>query len=141
MVNIVSATLVTIDIHYGFGRHIYYLEPAHALQSRKYLSIGTLTGFVDQFFSRASIVVFVMRMTPPDLQWPQRCAWTAHALNLVVLITALIGFGLQCIPFRGAWDLSIKSRCYSTDISRNLIYATGGELELFSSWLSTPSNS
>ena len=116
-----------LDVKNGFGRHIYYLEPSHALQARKYLSIATLTGFADQFFSRASITVFVMRMTPENLLWPQRCAWTAHVLNFTVLIVALVGFGLQCVPFRGAWDLTIKSVCYSMNISRNLIYVTGSK--------------
>ena len=120
---------MTIAIEDGFGRHVYYLGTSNILQARKWVSIGTLTGFLDQCFSRASIIVFVMRMTPITLLWPRRVAYLAHSLNLIVVITAEIGFGMACVPFQGLWELSLDAKCYSPNVSTHLIYATGGEKE------------
>ena len=127
--NIFSSVLMTIAVQYGFGRHIYYLTIPDILQNKKYLAIGTLTGYFDQVLSRASIIVFLQRLTPITLRWPQRVAWLAHVLNLVVLLTAEIGFGLQCIPLEGAWKPELNAKCYSPAILNRLIYGTGGKTE------------
>ena len=115
-----------VQMHHGFGRHIYYLTTPDILMARKYTILAAMTGFVDQFFSRASILVFIMRLTPPTLHWPRRVAWLAHALNFAVMMTGVVGFGLQCYPLAGAWNPSINTRCCSVHVSASLMYATGG---------------
>ena len=111
-------------MHYGLGRHADYLSHAQIAEFRKYMTLGLLLSYIDQFFSRASILVFIMRHTPTSLHWPRRVAWVAIALNLIAALTAEIGFGIQCLPLSGAWNSDAGAKCFSPHYDVKIVYAT-----------------
>ncbi|KAL9059372.1 MAG: hypothetical protein Q9162_001241 [Coniocarpon cinnabarinum] len=112
----------TLQVHYGYGKHIYTLTPQQLSGNAKYLLLAELFNFANLFFVRTSVCFFTHRLLPPTQQWSLRLVIVAWILNLISTLANMITFAVQCRPIQGLWDPSAPAHCFGTKTLEKLFY-------------------
>lgn len=72
--------------------------------------------YIANFFLRASVTLFVLRLLPSYKKWQRRVVYVAFLMNFLVTAYTCIAFGISCIPFNANWDTVPNSKCFSKDV-------------------------
>lgn len=100
-------------MHYGFGRHQFYLED-HQIQEFKKYSYGEwILTFFTLTVTKVSICLLLLRISPS-----KRIIRPIKALILLLIITNILLsllWILQCLPVDGAWDAQRRkaAKCFT----------------------------
>ncbi len=100
---LIGAVLDFIYVHYGLGRHEYYLTD-HQIQEYKKFSYGDwIQTFFTLMATKVSICLLLLRISPNKrIIRPIQSLVVFLILSNVVLSLLWI---FQCIPVDGAWDV------------------------------------
>ncbi len=125
MFGIITGILTTEAVHWGFGRHIYYLTPEQLAHAIKWSYITAPFAFMSLVFGRVSFAVSLIVIIGTK-KWRRWLLWFVIVSQFIVnLILIGVGFGV-CTPAHKYWDRKTPGTCLNPSIHRNLGYAQGG---------------
>jgi hypothetical protein len=109
------AILLTIQYHYGWGRHQAYLD---SYQLSKALELNVIVesfGIMGSTLGRMSFIVQVFKLFGINkyLRWS---LWALFAAQFIFNLTVAITYFFQCSDVRALWDFSIHASCWSASI-------------------------
>lgn len=100
--SVIGVGLDPSEIHYGFGRHEYYLNDHQIQEFKKYIFGEWIQTFFTLMATKVSICLLLLRISPNKrIIRPIQSLIVFLILSNVVLSLVWI---LQCIPVDGAWD-------------------------------------
>ena len=112
-----------IDIHYGFGRHQYYLTEHQIREFRRISYADWIQTFFTLMITKISICLLLIRIHPSDrIRRPIQGLIAFLILSNVVLTLMYI---LQCNPVDAAWD-PVKqktAKCFTIGQLQRIIMA------------------
>ncbi|KAF6235475.1 hypothetical protein HO173_006158 [Letharia columbiana] len=111
--SIVGVGLDFPEIHYGFGRHQYYLNDHQVQEFKKYIYGEWIQTFFTLMITKVSICLLLLRISPNKrIERPIQGLVAFLVLSNIVLSLVWI---LQCIPVDGAWDAKRQktARCFT----------------------------
>ncbi|KAL8638505.1 MAG: hypothetical protein Q9228_004349, partial [Teloschistes exilis] len=108
---IIGSGLVVVQIHYGYGRHKYYLTEWQLIQLSKYSYGEWIQTFQTLMFTKLSICFLLLRI-PIEKYFirPIQLAIVFLVISNVVLTLLWI---FQCNPIAGAWNKKTPSKCFT----------------------------
>ena len=113
LTSLLGGILDFIYIHYGFGRHQYYLTD-HQFQEYKKFSYGDwIQTFFTLMMTKVSICLLLLRISPnKNIVRPVQSLIGFLVLSNVVLTLLFI---CQCNPVDGAWDAKKQkiAKCFT----------------------------
>ena len=71
--------------------------------------------FVDYFFLRLSIMLFVLRLLPPYKKAHQTIIYVELFVNFAITLIATLTFGIACIPFKALYTPIPGATCFSKE--------------------------
>lgn len=107
----VSSGLVIVQVHYGFGRHKYYLTKWQYIEAQKYSYGEWLQTFATLMFTKISICCLLLRITihKAFIRPIQVLIASLIVSNLVLTVLWIV----QCRPLAAAWNTMIQGTCFS----------------------------
>ncbi|MCJ1375592.1 hypothetical protein MMC20_006829 [Loxospora ochrophaea] len=108
--SIALLVLNIIAIHYGLGRHAYYVPQDDQIQTAKYLYISQVMGIASSTFTKISISIFLSRLFVVN----ERRKWGFWLLNALIIATGVSSFlaiSLFCRPIQKFWNHSLPGEC------------------------------
>lgn len=121
---LINTSLITAAIHWGIGRHIQYLEPAHIVTAIRFEFLAQPWGILAPTFARVSFSFYLMKFIGQSkpMKWALWQVIVVQTLsNLVTIILILV----QCQHLASLWNPSVKGHCWSPRIQVNSGYAQG----------------
>ena len=125
------AAFVYYGIHYGLGRHIYYLsltpeDLLDLIQVVKWQFLCELVGAWALLFIRLSICLFLLRVFGAIKMW-RRVLYAAIAFITITNLSTLSIIMAECRPVSKSWDPLIPGKCVSDAVITFQAYYNGGE--------------
>ena len=108
---IISTGLVIVQVHYGFGRHKYYLTPWQYIEFSKYSYGEWIQTFQTLMFNKLSICFFLLRI-PVEKIYIRPIQGTIIGLILSNIVLTLLWI-FQCHPIAGAWNKQTPATCFT----------------------------
>lgn len=108
---IIGCALVVVQVHYGFGRHRFFLSENDFVQFTKYAYIEWIQTFQTLMFNKLSICFLLLRI--PVEKYLIRPIQGAIVVLIVTNIVLTLVWIFQCKPVEAAWDKSIPSTCFT----------------------------
>ncbi|KUJ12417.1 uncharacterized protein LY89DRAFT_207237 [Mollisia scopiformis] len=119
------ASLISVQYHYGWGRHYEDIPTAEATQALKYNAIGQSFGVMGSTFGRLSFIILMLKLfgTTKARRWSLwGLFWAQLISNGVVVVTLYV----QCDDIRALWDFTIQTHCWPEDVQTYIGYAHSG---------------
>ena len=113
---------------YGFGRHVYYLEPKHERNAVFWNFISNPFAIMAVALPRLVIVMFISRVLGNTRK---KQMWILYFFALsMILFSSLISIFLfvQCDPPNAAWNRRKAHHCWDPSILANYFTFLGGML-------------
>ena len=108
---IIGTALDVVEVHYGFGRHRYYLTKWQYIEMEKYSYGEWIQTFQTLMFTKISICFFLLRIPVEKyLIRPIQGATVALIVSNTVLSLLWI---LQCKPVPKAWNKQTPGTCFT----------------------------
>lgn len=113
-------------IHYGFGRHQYYLSNHELQEFNKYSFGNWIQTFFTLMFTKVSICLLLLRFAPS-----KRVVQPIQGLIAFLVVSNVIlamFWILQCTPPSAAWNATKRdiAQCFTlSQIERIIIIQTG----------------
>ena len=118
---VIGSALDFTQVHYGFGRHQFYLTDDQLQEFTKYAYGEWIQTFATLMWTKISICLFLMLIpTSKALIRPLQGAVVFLILSNAILTLLWI---LQCRPVDAAWNTSIKGTCFSRGEKQRIIIA------------------
>ncbi|KAL8868803.1 MAG: hypothetical protein Q9174_004741 [Haloplaca sp. 1 TL-2023] len=108
---IIGCPLVIVQVHYGFGRHRFYLSENEFSQFTKYAYLEWIQTFQTLMFTKLSICFLLLRI--PVEKHLIRPIQGAIVILIVTNIILSLVWILQCSPVEAAWDKDILATCFT----------------------------
>lgn len=108
---IIGCALVVVQVHYGYGRHQYYLTEWQYIEFSKYAYGEWIQTFQTLMFTKLSICFFLLRI--PVEKHFVRPIQLAIVFLIVTNIVLTLLWIFQCNPIAGAWNENIPSKCFT----------------------------
>ena len=117
---VVGSALDFVEVHYGFGRHQYYLSQYQLYKFQKYTWGEWIQTFATLMWTKVSICLFLLRIpTSKALIRPLQAAVVFLILSNAILTLLWI---LQCQPVNAAWNKSVKGKCFSKSQLKQIVF-------------------
>ena len=118
-------------VHYGLGRHQFYLELSPELslqlsQVRKFGYISKVLLILTSMFTRVSICLFLLRIFGTRRSWK----WGLYGILAFSVATNISGASsilMQCSPVQKAWHQWMPGTCRSLNTRLSTNYYNGGK--------------
>ena len=108
---IIGCALVIVQIHYGLGRHRFYLSQWQYIEFRKYSYGEWIQTFQTLMFTKISICFFLLRI-PVEKLFIRPIQATIVVLIVSNIILTLLWI-LQCNPVARAWNTQLPGTCFT----------------------------
>ena len=118
------------EVHYGFGRHEYYITEHQYQEFRKYTYGEWIQTFFTLMFTKVSICLMLLRIVVANsIVRPIQGLIVFLVVSNIVLSLLWI---LQCDPVDAAWDLTKRrdGSCFSTGQLQRIIMSQAGRFDL-----------
>ncbi|EEH05525.1 integral membrane protein [Histoplasma capsulatum G186AR] len=124
---LVNTVCVTICIHYGTGRHVYYLNDYQKVQANKYNWISQGFHVMSTNWGKVSIAFFLLRIV--DRAKRQRYIFFVGMVVLTIVNSVCVYtiYG-QCTPTTALWNgvgPGKKGSCWHPNIQRDYAFFQG----------------
>lgn len=124
--SIYGAILNTLQVKYGFGRHIEYVL-ATLPRVAMYTTLVEMQNAIGTFLVKFSVCLFILRLIRRTYRKVRIVLWLTIFILFVLTITTLLVLGLQCIPFQKIWNREMPGSCFSASVLTQLIRILGGK--------------
>ncbi|QSS58392.1 integral membrane protein [Histoplasma capsulatum] len=127
---LVNTVCVTICIHYGTGRHVYYLNDYQKVQANKYNWVSQGFHVMSTNWGKVSVAFFLLRIV--DRAKRQRYIFFVGMVVLTIVNSVCVYtiYG-QCTPTTALWNgvgPGKKGSCWHPNIQRDYAFFQGSEL-------------
>ncbi len=109
--HIVALGLVVMELHYGFGRHRYYLTQRQFTEFMKYSYGEWIQTFQTLMFTKISICILLLRI--PVEKFIVRPLQGAIAFLIVTNVVLTLLWIFQCNAIAGSWDKMRPAKCFT----------------------------
>ncbi|KAK0726591.1 hypothetical protein B0T21DRAFT_371873 [Apiosordaria backusii] len=100
-------TSMTLEVHYGVGKHIWDIPPPNFLIMGKLWYFSLLFYSFSLAFSKMSIcTIFVNIFT---YEWAKKCSWAMLIFTIIHGLCALAITLTFCIPLQSVWNPEVKA--------------------------------
>ncbi|KAF1999297.1 hypothetical protein P154DRAFT_564076 [Amniculicola lignicola CBS 123094] len=123
---IVNQALSYASFPYGFGRHIYYLEPTDIMNAMKFNAIAQIFNIISFYLVKASIVLFLIRLITHVHKTKRIILWISFTILTIANLEATIVAIFQCQPLERQWNPTKPGHCWSRDVFQNSAYMLSG---------------
>lgn len=114
---IITNALDTVGMHYGIGRHLYYLTPYQRMMAVKYDWISHAFAITATGLGKVAFALFLLRVIAANNK-AQR--WFLHGYNILLIainIPLIIITYAQCSPTKALWDPStVGAKCWDPKV-------------------------
>ncbi|KAL8991695.1 MAG: hypothetical protein Q9169_007739 [Polycauliona sp. 2 TL-2023] len=125
------APLITISVHRGLGRHIFYLQPEAAIQASKLAILSNPLVFLAGAWPNISVAISIDRILVPP---PTQLVFL-YGIPILQCIFALISSIItytSCSPLEGLWNPTIQPKCLPSEAIVDILYLNG--VPIFGLW-------
>jgi hypothetical protein len=142
LLGIANFAFDTAAVHFGLGRHFFYLTPFEKVHSMKYEFLGqpvgrdllkntesvmayVLTGILSPMFGRLSFMVYLLNIivTSKPKKWFIYGLATQH---IIINVATIILIVVQCQNFATMWDpIGTPGKCWSPSVQADFGYFQG----------------
>jgi len=126
ILNILTVALTSVAIHYGLGRHIYFLTPDEITNSLKFSAIIQPLGVSSYCIPKFAVAVLIIRL----LGLEKRGAYFLYSVIVILFITSglpVIYLFAQCDPPDHFWHPMLPANCSPPYVLLRMTYVAGGE--------------
>ncbi|KAF7872742.1 uncharacterized protein EAF02_008813 [Botrytis sinoallii] len=116
------AALITVQYHYGWGRHYAYLDPFDRIEAMKYNAIGQSFGVMGSTFGRISFIILMLQLFGTS-KLKHAALWTLFWVQFIPNCIVVVTLYVQCNAIRALWDTSIVSSCWPESYQTYIGYA------------------
>ncbi|KAL9626857.1 MAG: hypothetical protein Q9204_006987 [Flavoplaca sp. TL-2023a] len=109
--HVVALGLVVMELHYGFGRHRYYLTQRQYTQFLKYSYGEWIQTFQTLMFTKISIYLLLLRI--PVNKYFVRPLQGSIVFLIVTNIVLTLLWIFQCNPIAVSWDKMRPAKCFT----------------------------
>jgi hypothetical protein len=123
---VAAGALVTRGLHWGLGRHIYYLSPDQIQNAVKYIVLMTAPVVTGVMLGRISFCLFLLSTVGAERS-VRATLWITLILQALVNVIAIILQYSSCgLHFSALWNHSIHARCLSYQSIYDYLFFLGG---------------
>ena len=108
---LIGAGLVSVEVHYGFGRHKAELTQWQYIEFMKYSYGEWIQTFQTLMFTKISICFFLLRI-PVERRLIRPIQGAAAALIISNIVLTLLWI-FQCHPIDSAWNKQTPGSCFT----------------------------
>ncbi|THV52558.1 hypothetical protein BGAL_0075g00040 [Botrytis galanthina] len=116
------AALITVQYHYGWGRHYAYLDPFDRIEAMKYNAIGQSFGVMGSTFGRMSFIILMLQLFGTS-KLKHAALWTLFWVQFIPNCIVVVTLYVQCNDIRALWDTSVVSSCWPESYQTYIGYA------------------
>ncbi|KAK0706041.1 hypothetical protein B0T26DRAFT_625829, partial [Lasiosphaeria miniovina] len=126
---IITSVVVTMEVHYGVGKHAAYIAPPDLIKAVEWIWISAPFSTMSACFGKISIALLIMRMINRNRAF-SAFLWTLIVLLFLInLFLTVITFA-QCTPVTWLWDqlnpfAGYQGSCWDPNIQKNYGYFQG----------------
>lgn len=126
---VITTCLVTLEVHYGTGRHAVYLSSSDITNSVKIIWLTVPFSTMSACFGKISIALLLMRIMDRKKSTRHFLWFLIIALFIVNLLLTIITFA-QCTPVTFLWDrtnpdVSYHGTCWDHRVQQDYGYFQG----------------
>lgn len=126
---VAESILIYFMVHYGYGKHIYTIDPPNLPTILKLLYIAQILGILGLFFVKLSVALFLLRIGGLQ-RWMRWGLIVTTAILACSTTSIIVIYFVQCRPISGNWNPLIqKTACISPDALVSSGYASTGKLQ------------
>ena len=129
---VIGCGLVFVEVHYGFGRHKFYLTDWQFIEFSKYSYGEWIQTFQTLMFTKLSICFFLLRI--PVERYLIRPIQGAIIFLVVTNVVLTLLWIFQCNPIAGAWNKQTPAKCF-TDAQLQRIIISQALISIISDFL------
>lgn len=121
-----NSVLLSISIHFGTGRHRYYLG-ANEIPANKYNWLSAGFHIMATNWGKLSVAFFLMRVLD---QAKKQKIYFYGGMILLTIINSIAVYTIyrQCTPTAKLWDyMGVEGTCWHPHIGRNYAYFQSGK--------------
>ena len=127
---VVTTIFVTLEVHFGVGRHIMYLEPNSVTAAVKMIWMTQPFSTFSACFGKISVALLLMRLMNRNRTQEAILWFIIISLIAINLFCTLMTF-LQCSPVWELWDGPHPNpHCWDPKIGQDAGYAQAGMLPI-----------
>ena len=108
---IIGSGLDIVQVHYGMGRHMFYLTEWQFIENQKYSYGEWIQTFQTLMFTKISICFFLLRI--PVQKLFIRPIQAAIVILIVSNIVLTLLWIFQCNPIASAWNKNTPGTCFT----------------------------
>ncbi len=117
---------ITLQVHDGYGRHVYYLSDHQILESTKWTTISQVQNAIGIYFVKVSVCLFILRMIAGTHEAMRRVLLGTIVLLTLLMLGIVFVICFQCIPLEAIWNPAISGRCIAaSDVIKSIITFDG----------------
>jgi hypothetical protein len=123
---VAAGALTTRGVHWGLGRHIYYLTPIQIQNAIEYVVLMDAPVIVACTLGRTSFCLFLLN-TVGAKKSVRVILWVTIVLQAIINATHILLLYCSCgLQMDALWDLSIHAKCLSYSSMTDYLYFLGG---------------
>ncbi|KAL8711971.1 MAG: hypothetical protein Q9220_003667 [cf. Caloplaca sp. 1 TL-2023] len=119
------APLITVSVHKGLGRHVYYLNPDTAIEAAKLAVLSNPLVFLAGAWPNISVAIAFNRILVPPQRWQVGVLFGVPILQCTLAVISSITTYTECSPLKAIWNPSIPHKCISPDAILAILYLNG----------------
>ena len=126
--SLATTIICTLQVHYGLGRHIIYLDP---YQIEMFIKTDILSQPFSTFsscFAKISVALLLKRMMNREKVQEFFLYFIIISLLIVNIILNVVTF-TRCKPVEALWNLNIHGHCLSVSLIKDLGIFQGGRFK------------
>lgn len=116
-----------MQVRYGVGRHVYYLEENQILKCLKWASIGDVFGALMVAIPKFGVVIFLDKCLSQVRRPSLRALYALAAFLVVITIIDIFLLFFQCRPVYAPWTAGVEATCWDPRIAVDFSYVVGGK--------------
>ncbi|PVI02161.1 hypothetical protein DM02DRAFT_653786 [Periconia macrospinosa] len=132
ILSVIMSALVTVEVSYGFGRHVAYVSPSSLIHALKYFWLSSPFAILGAMFGKIAIALLLLRILGKGRHKVYKAIlWTLIVLLLAVHIVVNVMTFSQCRPtwwlweqFNPAWR-GERGTCWNPKYHKNYWYFQG----------------
>ncbi|KAF4636603.1 hypothetical protein G7Y89_g1493 [Cudoniella acicularis] len=115
---IATVAVETMIVHYGLGKHMYYVPPQNGVPFLKWVFILQSFTFFTLAFAKASIAILIMRLMGVEGRWLKRLLWVNIVFFFICAILSTVFDLVSCTPIQAQWDHTIQdAKCWPLSVN------------------------
>lgn len=122
---IALCSMLTVQHHYGLGRHFFFLSTHQRIMAGKFNFVGQAFGIMAPTFGRMSFIVLLVQLFGTT-KWKRWGLWALFWQSLLVNGLTLILVYAQCPDVQSLWDpVGHPSTCWSPLVQEDFGFFQG----------------